>query len=218
MIINYVTFDAANEIYRSYIIRNIAPDFPVCMFIPIIASRHVALPYVAYPPKATAIWIKAVAAGTCRPARGAILLAGRTDGRTYEISLPSCIYPDRVQHPSLFSLAAKTKGWSDQNSKQKTKFIATDSNPRFIQSRIASAKIGSDLISYARPRRESSISCNWWYDFVSGWSLSSLAPSVNSDWRISRPLSVGKQNYEVWEYFSSTRDNVLSTTLSWWSC
>ena len=109
----------------SYIIRNIAPDFPVCMFIPIIASRHVALPYVAYPPKATAIWIKAVAAGTCRPARGAILLAGRTDGRTYEISLPSCIYPDRVQHPSLFSLAAKTKGWSGQNSKQKTKFIAT---------------------------------------------------------------------------------------------
>ena len=111
MIINYVTFDAANEIYiRSYIIRNIAPGFPVCMFIPIIASRHVALPYVAYPPKAAAIWIKAVATGTCRPARGAILLAELTGERTRFSRLAVFFYPDCVQHPSLFSLAAKTEG------------------------------------------------------------------------------------------------------------
>lgn len=110
MIINYVTFHAANEIYRSYIIRNIASGFPACMFIPIIASRHVASPYVAYPQKAAAIWIKAVAAETCRPAREAILLIELTGERTRFPRLAVFFYPDRVQHQSLFSLVAETKG------------------------------------------------------------------------------------------------------------
>lgn len=44
-------------------------------------NNRVASRRIAYPPKATAIWIKAVA-DTCRPAGGAILLAELTGERT----------------------------------------------------------------------------------------------------------------------------------------
>lgn len=58
-------------------------------------------------------------------------------------------------------------------------------------------KSGPDLIS--RAREEALFPADDSISYLADLYLSPLAPSANS-----RPLSVGKQNYEDWEYFSST--------------
>lgn len=139
--------------------RNIPPNFPACMFIPIIASCR---PSCRLSPK----HCRNLDQNPCRNRatdRGSRSNSSyRSDGRTYEISLlGSCSRllsppppPDRVQHLPLF-LRARELG-SDQESQGKTRFIATGgSYPWFIQSRIASVRrSGADLISRATPTRK----------------------------------------------------------------
>lgn len=86
--------------------RNIASGFPACMFIPIIASRRVTLR------RLSSESCRNLDQSRCRnvQARSRSNPSCRTDGRTYEISSPGCsLYPDRVQHPSLFSSGAEER-------------------------------------------------------------------------------------------------------------
>lgn len=206
-------FDAADEIYRSYIMRNIAPGFPACMFIPIIASRRVASPYVTYPPPESCHNLdqSPLQERACRLEEQSFLPNWQANVRDFLAWL--FLYPDRVQHLLFFPRMRERKrgpiGIRGREGRRAGSLRPVARIRRFIQSRIASAEIGtrSNLISRARG---SSIS-SWWLDLVSGRSLSF---SPGSECEFSRPLSVGKQNYEVGEYFSSARDNALSMILS----
>lgn len=97
------------------------------MFITIIASRHVASPYVVLlPPSSLYESNSNLDQSPCRrnvhrPVPRRAILLPRTDGQTYEISSPGLFFPlcDRVQHLSFFFVAAEARPRSGRKPTRK---------------------------------------------------------------------------------------------------
>lgn len=129
---------AADEIYRSYIMRNIAPSFPACMFIPIIASRR---PMSLIPPESC----RNLDQSRCRNVQAGSRSnpSCRTDGQTYEISSPGCSSIPIVFNIRLFFRRESGRAGERERKRarfgqdipgKKAGFVATDgSYLRFIR-------------------------------------------------------------------------------------